>query len=189
MVLSVLRGISKVTAGLTGLLLVYGSVYALEGMTTRLPTSRLHELGITTLWMLPWTVLLCSGFEDWEKVRRQAWIMWVGMTLVLALLYYFEKHTTSAVLTKAAMPLLATVGGLLPHVIHRIRFIFTICCFAAGIAGIVVLSYVLYGLVSFTYSFAAGGITLVVLIFGTASLMTGLLSVTSLRHVRPEREG
>jgi hypothetical protein len=182
--LPVLRGTSKVTAALTGLLLVYGIVYAMEGMTTRLPMNRLHELVITTLWMLPWTLLFCSGFEDLGKVTRQAWVLWVGMTLVLALLYYFERNTTSAVLTKAAMPLLATVGGLLPHAIPRIRFIFTVCCLAAGIAGIVVLSFALSTFFSPSHSFATQGIAFVIFVFGTASLTTGVLSVASLPPAR-----
>ena len=183
MILPVLRGTSKVTAGLTGLLLVYGTVYAMEGMTTRLPMSRLHELVISTLWMLPWTLLFCSGFEDLGKVARQAWVLWVGMTLVLALLYYFERNTTSAILTKAAMPLLATVAGLLPHAIPRIRFVFTVCCLAAGIVGVVVLSF---GLSTFfsKHSFATKGIAFVIFVFGIASLTTGVLSVAPLRPAR-----
>ena len=178
--LAALRGTSKVTAGLTGLLLVYGIVYAMEGMTTRVPMSRLHELLIATLWMLPWTLLFCSGFEDFGKVTRQAWVLWVGMTLVLALLYYFERNTTSAVLTKAVMPLLATVAGLLPHAISRIRFIFTVCCLAAGVAGAVVLSLAFSAYFS-GHSFATKGIASATLAFGIASLATGLLSVAAFR--------
>jgi hypothetical protein len=179
--LSVLRGVSKVTAGLTGLLLVYGIVYAMEGITTRIPMSRLHELVITTLWMLPWTLLFGSGFEDLGKVTRRPWVFWVGMTLVSSLLYYYERNTTSAVLTKAAMPPLATVGGLLPHAIPRIRFIFTVFCLVAGIAGIVVLGLALSTFFSPSHSFATKGIGVVIFVFGTASLTTGVLSVTSLR--------
>ena len=182
--LAVLRGTSKVTAGLTGLLLVYGIVYAMEGMTTRIPMSRLHELVITTLWMLPWTLLFCSGFEDLSSVRRQAWLLWVGMTLVLGFLYYFERNTTSSLLTKAAMPLMATGAGLLPHAIPRIRFIFSVCCLATGIAGIVVLSFALSTYFSAGHAFATEGITLVIFVFGTASLTTGVLSVASFRKAR-----
>jgi len=64
MALCLLRGISGVTAALTGLLLVYGVIYAMEGMTTRIPSSPSHELGITTLIMLPWMLLFSSGVED-----------------------------------------------------------------------------------------------------------------------------
>ncbi len=177
-------GTSKITAGLTGLLLVYGITYAMEGMTTRLPTSRLHELVITTLWMLPWTLLFSSGFEDLGNVTRQAWVLWVGMTLVLALLYYFERNTTSTVLTKTAMPLLATVAGLLPHAIPRIKFIFTVCGLATGIVGIVVLSFSFSVYFSPGHSFATKEIAFVVFVFGTTSLTTGVLSVASLRKAR-----
>jgi len=148
----------------------------MEGMTTRLPMSRLHELVISTLWMIPWTLLFCSGFEDLGKFSRQTWVLRVGMTLVLALLYYFERHTAGAVLTKVAMPLLATVAGLLPHAIPRIRFVFTVCCLAAGIVGVVVLSFGLFTFFS-EHSFATKGIAFVIFLFGIASLTTGVLSV------------
>jgi hypothetical protein len=111
MILPLLRGVSKVMAGVSGLLLVYGITYAMEGMTTRLPETPIHELAVTTLWLLPWTLLLCSGFEDFGKAIRQDWVSWLGMTLVLAFLYYFERNTRSAALTKAAMPLLAATGA------------------------------------------------------------------------------
>jgi hypothetical protein len=184
MILPVLRGTSKITAGLTGLLLVYGIAYAMEGMTTRLPMSRFHEIVIATLWMLPWTLLFCSGFEDLGSLTRQAWVLWVGMTLVLGLLYCYEFNTTSTVLTKAAMPLLATVAGLLPDAIPRIRFIFTVCCLADGIAGIVVLGFALSTFFSPSHSFATKGVAVVIFVFGTASLATGVLSVAPLRPAR-----
>lgn len=47
-----LRGICSVTAAVTGLLLAYGFIYAMEGVTTRIPTSPLRELGTTSLWMV-----------------------------------------------------------------------------------------------------------------------------------------
>jgi len=182
--LAALRGASKVTAGLTGVLLVYGFIYAMEGMTTRLPMSRMHGLLIATLWMLPWTLLFCSGFEDIEKVARQAWVLWVGMALVLALLYYFERNTTSALLTKAAMPLLATVVGSLPHTIPRIRFIFTVCCLAAGVVGVVVLRIALSAYFSGSYSSANEGVAFLTFTFAAASVTTGVLSVASLRPAK-----
>jgi hypothetical protein len=184
MILSVIRGISKVVAAFTGLLFVYGSVYALEGMTTRLPTSGLHELLITTLWMLPWTVLFCSGFEDLGKVARQTWILWTGMVFVLAFLYYFERGTSSSVLTKTAMPLVATSAGLLPHIIQRIRFIFIICGLAAGAVGIIVLYFAFSTMFSASQSFATSGIASVVYTFGIASLATGVLTGASLRSAK-----
>jgi hypothetical protein len=183
MIIPVLRGTSKVTAALTGLLLIYETVYAMEGMTTRLPMSRVHELVISTLWMLPWTLLFCSGFEDLGKVTRQTWVLWVGMALVLTLLYYFERHTASAVLTKATMPLVATVAGLLPHMIPRIGFVFTVCCLAAGIVGVAVLSFCLYTFFS-EHSFATKGIAFVIFLFGAASITTGVLSVPRFRPAR-----
>jgi hypothetical protein len=57
MTLRILRAITSVVAAATGLLLAYGLIYAMEGMTTRVPVSQLHELGISTLWMVPWTII------------------------------------------------------------------------------------------------------------------------------------
>ena len=181
-----LRGISRVTAATTGLLLVYGVVYAMEGMTTRIPTSPLRELGITTIWILPWTMLFCSGLDDFGTVTRQNWVFWAGVTLALAFLYYFERNTGSSIVTKIAMPLLATAGGLMPHVIRRIRFLFTVFSLAAGVAGLVVFYVALTSNLSGS-SFATKAIAFVVFAFATASLITGVLSVASLkrRHVEP----
>ena len=180
-----LRGISRVTAATTGLLLVYGVVYAMEGMTTRIPTTPLRELGITTIWILPWTMLFCSGLDDFGTVTRQNWVFWAGVTLALAFLYYFERNTGSIV-TKIAMPLLATAGGLMPHVIRRIRFLFTVFSLAAGVAGLVVFYVALPSYLSGS-SFVTKAIAFVVFAFATASLITGVLSVASLkrRHVEP----
>lgn len=176
MTLLALRGISRVTAAATGLLLVYSVVYAMEGMTTRIPMSPLRELGITTLWMLPWTMLFCSGLDDFGAVTRQGWVFWAGVTLALAFLYYFERNTSSSIFTKIAMPLLATVVGLMPHLIRRIRFLFTVFSFAAGVAGLVVFYLALTSYLSGS-SFATKAIASVVFAFATASLIAGVLSV------------
>jgi hypothetical protein len=71
MTLRVLRAIASVVAAATGLILSYGVVYSMEGMTTRVPTSPLHEFGISTLWMLPLTILFCFGLEDFGAVTRR----------------------------------------------------------------------------------------------------------------------
>lgn len=127
-----------ITAAATGLLLVYGVVYAMEGMTTRIPISPLRDLGITTLLMLPWTMLFCSGLDDFGAVTKQGWVFWAGVTLTFAFLYYFQRSTSTSIAAKITMPLLATAGGLMPHVIRRIRLLFTVFSFAAGVAGVVV---------------------------------------------------
>ena len=176
-----LRGISRVTAATTGLLLVYGFVYAMEGMTTRIPMSPLRELGITTVCILPWTMLFCSGLDDFGTVTRQNWVFWAGVTLALAFLYFFERNTGSSIVAKIAMPLLATTGGLMPHVIRRIRFLFTVFSLAAGVAGLVVFYVALTSYLSGS-SFATKAIALVVFPFATASLITGVLSVASLKR-------
>lgn len=145
MVLRFTRRLSKtvklffhITAAATGLLSLYGVVYAMEDMTTRIPISPLRDLGITTLLMLPWTMLFCSGLDDFGAVTKQGWVFWAGVTLTFAFLYYFQRSTSTSIAAKITMPLLATAGGLMPHVIRRIRLLFTVFSFAAGVAGVVV---------------------------------------------------
>jgi hypothetical protein len=69
-----LRGVSRIAASAAGLWLIYGGTYPTEDMTTRIPTNPLHELWVTTLWMVPWMLLFCSGVEDFEKIAGRAWI-------------------------------------------------------------------------------------------------------------------
>jgi hypothetical protein len=186
MIWRLLRGVFSITAATTGLLLVYALVYAMEGMTTRIPMSSLRELAITTLWMLPWMLLYCSGLEDFATVTRQASVFWVGLALGLAFLYFYERQTSSSVLTQFAIPLLVTAGGLLPHVARRMRFVFTVFSLVAGIAGLFVLYLAIATLVSPTSSFSTKEVGLVIITFGAASLATGILSVASLRRRHAE---
>jgi hypothetical protein len=185
-ILWVLRGISKVTAAVTGLLLAYSFIYTMETIATRIPTIPLRELSVTTLWMLPWMLLFYSGVEDFGTVTRHIWVFWVGVTVALALLYYFQRYTSSSFLTKAAMPLLATAGGLLPHFVRRLNIVFTVSSLVAGVAGLVVLYLALASLLEQASSFANKGIGILGIIFGMASLATGVLSVASLRRYRTE---
>lgn len=102
----------------------------------------------------------------------------------MALLYYFEHNTTSSTLTKTAMPLLATAGSVMPHIFQRIKFVFTAFCVAAGITGLAVFYFALTSHLAGS-SFATKSIGFVILTFATASLVTGILSVSILmrRHM------
>ena len=181
MTLRILRAITSVVAAATGLLLAYGGIYAMESMTTRVPMSQLQELGISTLWMVPWTILFCFGLEDFGAVTRRPWVLWAGAMLALILLYYFERYTSSRTVTKIGMPLLATAVGLLPHVIQRIHFVFIIFSIAFGVAALVLFYFVASSYLSGSF-FSTKGIGLLVLTFGTSSFITGALSVALLRR-------
>jgi len=117
---------------------------------------------------------------------RKAWIFWVGIIVALALLYYLERHTSSGALTKAAMPLLATAGASMPHIVRRINFVFTVFSFAAGIGGLVLFYFLVsdrvYG--SNPHSLATRGIGVTIVTFGVASVSAGVLSVATLRRAR-----
>jgi hypothetical protein len=176
------RGISRITAAVTGLLLIYGITFALEGMTTRIPATSQHELLFATFWMLPWMLLFCSGMEDFETATHQASFSWVGPIVALVLLYYLEHHTSDRVLTKAAMPFLATAGGLLPHIIRRMNFVFTIFSLAAGIAGCAAIVFYLTKFLSGSMgSFATGTMGFLFYAFVTTSVATAILSIPSFR--------
>jgi hypothetical protein len=179
MILAMLRGTLRVTAAITGLLLVYGTVYAMEAMTTRIPMSVARELVISFLFMLPWMLLFCSGLDDLATIAQRDWLFWVGAVSGLFFLYYFERNTTSSVVTKAAMPLLAVAGGALPHVIRRIRFLFTLCSFAAGCAGLLVLYFAGKTFITGT-AFATTVIAVVITAFGITATATGVLALASL---------
>lgn len=181
MTLRFLRAIASVVAAATGSILFYGVVYAMEGLTPRLPTSPLHELGISTLWMLPVTILFCFGLEDFGAVTRRPWVFWAGAMLALVLLSYFERNTSSGSLTKIGMPVLATIAGLLPHVIRWVHFVFIIFSIAFGLAAIVLFYFAASAYLSGS-SFSTKGIGFLVLTFGASSLIAGVLSVAFLRR-------
>jgi len=172
------RGVFRVTAAVTGLLLVYGFVFAMEGMTVRVAMSSARELAITTAWMLPWTVLFCSGFGDLAIAARHDWVFWGGTVLILSFVYYFERNTTSSTITKAAMPLLATAGGVMPRIFRRLRLVYAICSVVAGVAG-VIAAYRLAALVLSGSSFATRTIGALMVGFCIASIATGFLAVFS----------
>jgi hypothetical protein len=185
MTLRILRAIAGVVAAATGLLLNYGFIYATEGMTTTVRVSQLHELGISTLWIVPWTILFCLGLEDFSAVTRRPWVFWAGAMLALILLYYFERNTSRGTVTKIGMPLLATAVGLLPHVIRRIHFVFNIFAIAFGVAALVIFYSAASSYLSGSF-FSVNAIGFLVLTFGTSSFIAGVLSVALLRRRHDE---
>ena len=182
-IMLLLRGALRVIAAIAGLLLVYGVTYAMEGMTTRLPMSTTRELATSTLWMLPWTLLFCSGFDDFATLAKRQWVFWIGSFLLLFFVYYYDRNTTISGLTKAVMPLLACIGAVLPHVFRRVLLVYTVCSVFAGICGIIVLYFVFQTFLSPKTSFANGAIALVIVTFALASLGAGILSAASRLYI------
>jgi hypothetical protein len=176
----ILRGTARVLAAVTGLLLVYGAVYALEGMTTRIPINAARELVGASLWTAPWMLLFCSGMEDLATVTRKNLVLWPGVFAILLFLYYLDRHTSLSFLTKAAMPPLAVGAGLVPHFVRRSKFLFALSSLAAGGAGAYVLYLVGNTALSPTTHFANRLIAVVIVTFGLAAAITGLLAVFDL---------
>jgi hypothetical protein len=162
---------------MTGLLLVYGSIFALEGMTTRIPTAAARELATVSLWTAPWMLLFCSGVEDISIISRKEFVLWLGVFAALLFLYYFDRYTSMSFLTKAAMPPLAVSVGLLPHFVKGIRFLFSLASVAAGVVGGYVLYLVADSIRLPSAHFATKFIAVLIVTFGCAGITSGLLAL------------
>jgi hypothetical protein len=174
---TILRGAARVLASITGLLLVYGITFTLEGIATRLPMAAARELATVFLWTAPWTLLFCSGVEDLSIISRKEVVLWLGVFAALLFLYYFDRYTSMSFLTKAAMPPLAVGAGLLPHFIKRIRFLFTLASVGAGVVGAYVLYLVADCVLLPSTHFATKFIGVLILAFGCAGITSGLLAL------------
>ena len=175
--MTALRGAARVAAATTGLLLIYGIVFALEGMTTRLPITPARELLVTSVWTAPWMLLFCSGLEDLAATARRDSIFWIGVSLALLFLYYFDRYTSMSVLTNAVMPPIAVSAGLIPHFVGKVRFLYFLSSIAAGLAGAFVLAWSAGVLLSATTHFATSFIGIEIATFSLASIIAGVITV------------
>ena len=153
---TILRGTARILAAATGLLLVYGITFALEGMTTRVPTTATRELAMGALWTAPWLLLFCSELQDVVIVTGKRWVLWFGVIAALLFLYYFDHYTSLSLVTKAAMPPIAVGFGLIPHFIRRMGSLFLLSSLTAGVGGGFVLFNIATTLFSPTSHFARG---------------------------------
>ena len=178
----ILRGTARVLAAAAGLLLAYGMIFALEGMTTRIPVVAVGELATVTLWTTPWMLFFCSGMEDLATFIRKDYVLWLGAVVALVFLYYFDWHTTMSSLTKAAMPPLAVGAGLTPHFVRRLRFMFDLASIAAGITGCYVLYMTMNSFLVPTSHFATKLIGALFVTFILGGVVSGLLSLLDVYH-------
>lgn len=58
-----IRGLCRLTTGLLAILFVYGITFAMEGMTTRIPTSAIREVALTTF-------MVCINSVGFQFRRR-----------------------------------------------------------------------------------------------------------------------
>ena len=174
---ALVRGACQLIAAVSGLLLVFGLTYAMEGMTSRLPMGAAGELATVTAFMFPWTLLFCSGFHDLSKVLGREWIFWLGNLGVLAFLYYFNRYTADATLTKTAMPILACAVATIPHVLRRLSFFYSVLCVLFALCGIAILYFDIKTFVTPGHSFATPAIAALMGIFPLASITAGALSI------------
>jgi hypothetical protein len=172
-----LRGITRIIAAAAGLLLVYAVIFALEGMTTRLPTSAGSELATTALWTTPWLLLFCSGLQDIVTVTGTQGFLWCGAITAMLSLYYFDYHTSLSLATKAAIPPIALAIGMLPCFINKIEFLFVLSSIAAGIAGACVAYNVVSMAVSPTAHFATSAIAALLVTFSLSGIACGMLAI------------
>jgi len=169
-----------VIAATAGLLLVYGSIFALEGTTSRVPSAIATEVVLTSLWTTPWMLLFFSGVEDLSIAARKDFVLWAGIFAALLFLFYLDRYTSLSLVTKVASPLIAVIAGVLPHFVRQIRFLFTLCSTTAALAGAFVLYYVAPTLLSPSTHFATKTIGLLIVTFCLSSFLAGGLAVYDL---------
>lgn len=177
-----LRGILSISAACSGVLLTYGLIYAMEGMTSRLPTLAVKELLIATVFMLPWTLLFCSGFHDLAEGTNRHWLFWGWTVLLLAFLYYLDRNTTEAELTKVGMPLLACLGAVVPHAFRRVAVIYSVVSVLFAICGIAMLYFVGQTLFTPGRSFTTPAIAGFMLFFPLTAIAAGVLAISTRFH-------
>lgn len=175
--MTILRGAARILAAATGLLLAYGITFALEGMTTRIPTTAMWELATGALWTAPWLLLFCSGLQDVVIVTGKQWVIWFGGIAALLFLYYFDHYTSLSLVTKTAGPPIAVAVGLIPHFIRKLGFLFVLSSVAAGAAGTLVLYNVAATLFSPTTHFATKVIGVLLVTFSLSAIASGVLTV------------
>jgi hypothetical protein len=173
----ILRGTARILAAATGLLLVYGITFALEGMTSRVPTTATLELATGALWTAPFLLLFCSGLQDVVIVTGKPSVLWFGVIAALLFLYYFDHYTSLSLVTKGAMPPIAVGVGLIPHFIRKMGFLFVLSSLAAGIAGFFVLYHVAPLLFSPTAHVATKVIGVSLATFCLSAITSGVLTV------------
>jgi len=181
MIATLARGIFRIAAASSGLLLVFGIVYAMEGMTTRLPATSFRELVVSTAFMVPWTLLFCSGFDDLTSITKRQWLFWAGSVLVLALVYYFDRSTSLQGFNKVGMPILACILAIQPHMFRRIALLYSLVSVLVGLCGVLVL----FNTVQMYFrgsSFANRPTAVYVLSFAVTSIAAGVLSIRRRVH-------
>jgi hypothetical protein len=187
MIATLARGILRIAAASSGLLLVFGVVYAMEGMTTRLPTTSFRELVGSTAFMVPWALLFCSGFDDLTRITRRPWLFWTGTVLVLALVYYLDRGTSLQGFNKVAMPVLASSLAIQPHLFRRVALLYSLASVVIGLCGVLVLFNTVQLLLrggTFTNLLTA----VYVLCFSVSSIAAAVLSIRR-RGIAVPREG
>lgn len=170
---------ARVIAAAAGLLLVYGWIFALAGMTTRLPSTLAKEVGLTSLWTTPWMLLFFSGVIDLSIAARKNFVLWAGIVAALLFLFYFGRYTSLSALTKIASPFIAVIAGVLRHFVRQIRFLFALCSVTAALAGAFVLYHVTSILLSPSTRFATKT-GLLMVAFCVRSILAGSLALYDL---------
>lgn len=183
-IVALIRGTAQFIAAASGLLLVFGVIYAMEGMTSRLPMGSARELVTETVFMLPWTLVFCSAFHDLSMAAKREWIFWVGSLLTLGFLYYLNRHTTDTGLTKVAMPVFASAAAIVPHALRRLAFIYSVLSGLFALCGVVVFYLDVQTFITGS-SFATPAIAVLMVIFPLAAITAGTLLIAPLFY-RPQ---
>lgn len=170
-----IRGLCRLTTGLLAILFVYGITFAMEGMTTRIPTSAIREVALTTLWFVPIALVFSSGADDIASAAKSNWFFWLVVSAGLALVYYYESYTTDSRVTHIVAPIAAFLISATPHCFRRIKVAYSISSFAAGICGLFVVYWIWRTFMSGS-RFATTGTAVCFVAFALAFLSAAALS-------------
>jgi hypothetical protein len=169
-----IRGLCRLTAALLAILFVYGVTFAMEGMTTRIPTSALREIVLTTLWLAPIAVVFSSA-DDIATTAKSNWVFWIIASAGLALAYYLEFYTTDRRVTHIAAPIVAFLISAIPHCFPRIKAAYSVFSFFAAICGLFVVYWIGRTLMSGS-RFATAGTAVCFIAFALTSVSAAALS-------------
>jgi hypothetical protein len=174
-----IRGAARIVAAVTSCVLLYGAVYALEAMTTRVPVSQAHSLASFLLYSFPFALLALAGVRDLVSSRFSFALAAILLTALFAFLNWFTSDflTTRILGPIATIALASTLLNFRP-----LRWLAGAMSLISAVGGIGLAVYIL----RMTGRWATRAIELQVWAFILSSVLAGVLSLKR-ENVLPER--
>lgn len=132
MLLILIRGIARIIAAAAALLMSFGIVYTMEGITERIPVSLPKEILTEGIILGLFLGLLLAGGQDLAKATRHKAVFWIVALAGLTGVYYLNHATTDRMTTKVIAPLLALGLAVIPYFGQRLNWLYGVCSVSAG---------------------------------------------------------